>query len=202
MSGSDDAPPPPNSVRDRLTTDRSTRLDVGAQVAGQIGAMERSGDGWTSTTVPLSITSGAIEMSAGDDGALALSVATVDFASIAIPPSVIDGNAKLTHIELRLANPPVALAATWQDDDHATVDATLDLALDWTFEANGGSFALGPQALPAVPVTLALSGDGEHVELTASLAQSGPVWSWASLIEFDDLALTLDASTQPTGAGG
>ncbi len=46
-----------------------------------------------------------------------------------------------------------------------------------------------------MPVAIALSGDGAHVDATLSARASGAVWSWAGLLELDDLELALDAAT-------
>jgi hypothetical protein len=182
-----DPAPPPASLRDRIDAGPIRLALSSTASAGSIVAREKSGGGWSTGTVELSVTGGALAMEAR-----VIDTATVDFAPIPIPASVIAGDASLSGIRLRVPAPePIELA--WQGDDAATATTQLDLVLDWSLSANGGAFALGPQTLTSVSVTLTLGGDGETMTATIDVTQSGMVWMWAGVIELDNLALRLGA---------
>ena len=181
--------PAPASLADTLA---AGPIQLALAGGGSIAAKEKSGSGWSEGSVPLVVTQGALALHADHDQ-LVVDTATVELAPIAIPPSVIAGDASLTDVRLYLAA-PATLAPAWQDDDHATASAPVDLVLDWSLTANNGSFPLGPQPLPQVPVTLTLAGDGQTATATLDASQQGMVWMWASLVELDNLALGLQSS--------
>ena len=185
-SPTESSPPDPNTLRGDL----AAGVHLAITGSGSVAAKEKSGSGWSEGDVPLAITGGALAASAYDD-TLVVDAATADFGPIAIPSSVIGGDASLTNVRLRLAQ-PTSLPLAWQDDDHASVTAKVDLVLDWSLTANGGTAPLGPQPLSGVPVTITLARDGA-VTASAELTQTGMVWMWADVIELDNLALRLDA---------
>jgi hypothetical protein len=186
-----DAAPPP-TLHAQLTEPVHLAIDP-LTSTGDVTAAEHQGSDWLPSRVPLTIETGAFELaSVGDD--LVIHSFEVDLAPIALP--MLPGTAQLTDIAVRLPA-PVTIGVTWQGSDDAVAIATLDLQLVWSFTANGGTLPLGTQALPAVPIALAMHGEHGSVTAEIGLDQPGQLWSWADLLALDDLALQLPAQTAP-----
>ena len=83
----------------------------------------------------------------------------------------------------------------WRNDNDAEATLTVALDLEWTIAIGDTSTMLGTQHLPPVTVNATLSGDGEHIEATASLDAQGTLWSWADLLKLTELKLDLNAAT-------
>jgi len=113
------------------------------------------------------------------------------FAPLALPTA---NATQLTHVRLALDAPATA-TTTWRDADSARATTSLALALSWELTVDGASSPLSDQAFPAVPLALALDGDGASVAGALTIDAPGKLWSWASLVELDDLSLTLSAAT-------
>jgi hypothetical protein len=185
--------PPFASMKARL--EQPTRLYIGPDDStGAITAERYTHDGWVSGTTPLAIAHGEIDGALDASGKLALSQFEVDVDSIAIPDSVFGKPAELRDVRVKLASPTVA-DLVWLDDNDAEATVTVELALEWTIAIGDASTQLGTQHLPPVTVHAMLSGDGEHIEATASLDAQGTLWSWADLLKLTELKLDLAAAT-------
>ena len=191
-TSADPAGPEPQSMRKRLATE--THLYVAAgDSAGVITAERRSDTGWTEGLVDLELANGELVVTRTGNaitvGALALA-----FEPVVIPSTVIGHEATLTNLRLRLAA-PTQVAPTWTDDDDAQATADLALDLSWALTVDGTSLPLGAPSLPALPVTLRLTGDGQRISGEIRLHVAGEVWSWADLVRLKDLELVLGAQT-------
>lgn len=183
--------PAPVTVRERLAT--PTRLLVAAGASTGVITVGHHGDDgtWQTSRVTLPIESGAVTATLDEGGRVVVTDFSLGLAPLALPGQV---DTQLTHVHLALSATTTA-ATTWRDDDTAVATASVPLALSWELTVDGASSPLGDQAFPAVPLGLALDGDGATVAGTVTIAAPGTVWSWASLVELDDLSLTLAAST-------
>lgn len=192
-SSTPEGQPDYGSMKARLA--QPTRLYIGPNDStGAITAERYTHDGWVSGTTPLAIAHGEIDGALDRTGKLALSQFEVDVDSIAIPESVFGKPAELRDVRVKLAA-PAAADLVWTDDNDAEATLTVALDLEWTIAIGDTSTMLGTQHLPPVTVTATLSGDGEHVEATASLDAQGTLWSWADLLKLTELKLDLDAAT-------
>jgi hypothetical protein len=189
-----DGQPDLGSMKARLA--QPTMLVVGAgDSTGAITAERYSQGAWVSGTTPLAIAHGEIEGALDTSGMLAVSQFEVDVDSIEIPAAVFGKPAALKDVRVTLAAPAAAELA-WLDDNDAQATLTVALDLDWTLAIGDASTPLSTQHLPPVAVTAMLSGDGEHVEATASLDAQGTLWSWADLLKLTELKLDLSAATR------
>ena len=141
--------------------------------------------------VTLPIESGEIIASADLSGAIVVTGFGLGLSPLALP---IHDDTQLSHVRLDLSTPAPA-TTTWQSEDAASATASLALALSWSLTVQGTTSPLGDQAFPAVPIALALEGDGAEVGATLTVAAIGKLWRWADLVELDDLSLTLVAAT-------
>jgi hypothetical protein len=188
------APASAPNVHARLAT--PTRLFVLATAStGAITARRYTHDGWQSSAVALAFAGGDITATATTAGQLAVTELALDLEPIDIPQSVFGKPARLERVRLSLAKPAAPVDAAWIDANDATATAQLALDLSWSIEIDGNGTPLGTQHLASIPTAVALSGDGARVDATLSAHASGPVWSWAGLLEFDDLDIALAAAT-------
>ena len=184
-------PAQPSSVRERLAT--ATRLLVAPGAStGAITVGHYSDGAWRSSRVALPIESGELVASADPaSGGIVVARFGLGLAPLALP---IHDDTQLTHVRLTLGAATPA-ETTWQGEDAATARASLRLTLSWSLTVASGTSPLSDQQFPAVPIELALAGDGEMVDGTLTVAAPGKLWSWADLVELDDLSLTLAAAT-------
>lgn len=186
--------PPFASVQARLAA-APTQLFVATTLdAGTLGAEHYTGSGWQSGSASLSISSGAFVASIDGGGALVVSTFDVAFDPIDVPESVFGSPAQLTNVQLQLPAPASA-AATWSDADDATATVPVELSLAWALSVNGGTLPLGAQALPTMPLDVALSGDGATVTAALTLQANGELWQWADLLKLTELDLAASAET-------
>jgi len=184
----------PDSVRGRLESD-TTELSVSTgSSAGSLTAQRRTSDGWVAGEVALTVNSGQLVASADARGQIAIQHLEVELGPISIPKSVLGYEAQLTGIHLQ-ADRPAGVVTTWTDDDEAHATAQLELALTWSLTIDGKTSPLGAPKMPAVPVELAFTGDGEAVHAEARVLSTGMFWSWADLVKLEDLHLSLAATT-------
>ncbi|HET9993150.1 MAG TPA: hypothetical protein VFQ65_31660, partial [Kofleriaceae bacterium] len=54
---------------------------------------------------------------------------------------------------------------------------------------------LGTQHLPVIPLDLALTGGGDHVDGTFAMHATGDLWNWADLLKLTELDLQLTGAT-------
>ncbi len=183
-----------DSVRERLA-DAPTQLFISsAESTGTVTARRWTQGGWIEGDHTLTIDSGAFEASVDASGKLSLEAFEVAVAPIELPEEVFKKPAQLSDVKIKLAE-PVTGAATWSSDNEATVRLQLELDLEWAITVNGGRTPLGEQHLPPVDVDFTLSGDGDVVGATISLAATGELWDWAGLLEMTRLELAMSAST-------
>ena len=194
-SPSSDSSPGFASVRARLEAEPTQLFVATAIDAGTLGAEHYTSAGWQSGSATLSIQSGAVVASLDASGRLAVSTFDVAFDPIDVPESVFGSPAQLTNVELRLPAPATA-AATWSDANDAAATVPLQLSLAWSLTVNGGSVPLGAQLLPAIPLDVALSGDGATVAASLVMQASGELWQWADLLKLTELDLEASAATE------
>lgn len=180
----------PSSLRERL--EQPTRLLIsggtGAITVGHYVNAE-----WTRTRVDLPIASGEVIASTDGDGRVIISGFGLGFDALTLP---IHDDTQLSQVRLDLSAPAAPAPTTWHDEDTATASSVLAIVLAWSLTVDGATSPLGPQAFPAIPLDLALGGDGAVVQGALSIEAPGTLWSWASLVELDDLSLKLDAATR------
>ena len=182
--------PVPDSVHARLAA--PTRLLVApAASRGAITVGHYVDGAWQRTRVALPIETGAITATLDARDRLVVTELGLGFAPLALPTA---NATPLTHVRLALDAPATA-TTTWRDADSARATTSLALALSWELTVDGASSPLSDQAFPAVPLALALDGDGASVAGALTIDAPGKLWSWASLVELDDLSLTLSAAT-------
>ena len=194
------AEPSFDSVRDRL--EHGARLYVAAaDSSGTITARRLAERGWIAGETALAIASGELVARADNGGAIAdgrgaiaLDRFAIALAPIEIPDDVFGKPAQLQDVAVELAA-PASSDAQWQGNDSATAMLSLVLDVRWAIAIDGGVTPLGTLHLPAIPLTLALSGDGTTVDASLGLAADGELWSWAGLIQLAGLELSLVART-------
>lgn len=183
-----------DSVRDRLA-DGPTKLFVGSEAStGTITARRWTHEGWVEGQTQIAIENGEVLGSVNGLGNLDLRTFEVGVAPIDIPEEVFGKPAQLTDVRVRL---PKALTGelAWSSDDDATAQLTLALDIDWAIAVDGKKTPLGTQHLPPVPVDLAITGGGDHIDASIDMHAAGELWSWAGLLEMTALELDLSAAT-------
>jgi hypothetical protein len=181
----------PSSLRERLET-APTRMVVSPVASFGSVAVKHYVDGaWETSRVTLPLDSGAVTTTLDDTGHVVITELGLGFQTIALP---IANDATLTQVRLDLAA-PITTTTTWNDENDAAATASLPLGLAWTLTVDGVGTPLGDQKLPALPLQLELGGDGAEVDGSVLITAPGKLWSWADLIEFDDLSLTLQATS-------
>ncbi len=192
---SDDPPPAPTSVRERLAD--STRLLVASAAStGSITADKKNGDAWDTGTIPLPFKNGEIEVSSDAADALTLDGLQISFDDIPLPDSLFNGRpASLTGVRVELSE-PVRAQATWGNDNDVALIAELPLELHWAITIGGTATELGAPKL-TVPMGLRLVGDAEHVDASLAAHVEGDLWSWAGILKLRALELGVEASLPP-----
>lgn len=185
---------PAASVRERLETAETPLAITTLESAGSITAQRRSSGTWVAGYVDLTVEHGDLVVTADDRGAITLERLSVDLGPIEIPKSVLGYAAQLTGVHVE-SKRPVRVMTTWTGDDDASATAPVDLELTWSLTIDGQTSPLGAPHLPAVPIELLLSGNGENVHAEARVLSPGIVWSWADLVKLEDLSLILAATT-------
>ncbi|HEY5928515.1 MAG TPA: hypothetical protein VIV11_42805 [Kofleriaceae bacterium] len=183
-----------DSVRDRLS-DGQTRMFVGSEgSSGNITARRWTQSGWVEGVTPVTIDGGELSAKVDAAGTLKLDTFVVELAPIDIPEEVFKKPAQLDDVQVSLRE-PTSVQLAWTSDDDATATVTLALDFDWAIRVNGGKTPLGTQHLPPVMVDVALTGAGDHIDASISLAATGELWSWAGLLEMTSIELSLAAGT-------
>jgi hypothetical protein len=186
--------PTDDSVRDRLAAE-PVLLSVAAAIdAGRLDAAHETAAGWQSGTAAISIQSGELGLDVFGPELIASSL-ELDLAPIDVPASVFGAPAQLAGVRLEL---PVATSAAiaWSDDDHATATLPLALSLSWSLVIGGTTSPLGTQQLPAIPLDVALGGDGASITATLRLHADGELWSWADLLKLSALDVAATATSE------
>lgn len=183
----------PTSLRERLAD--TTQLQVTAPASGgQITVERHVAEGWEPSLIAFGIENGELLVSAAADGVTVEGI-QVSFAPFALPDGVFTGHeAQLTNVRLDLAH-PTTVPAVWTTDDELTIQADLELALQWQLQLDGGApTSLGAPELPRVPVTITLTGDGSHVAADVTARAPGEVWAWAGLVRLSEFQLDATAA--------
>ncbi len=187
------AAPAFTSVHDRLTTE-STRLFIpGEAGAGSLVARRYTHDGWVEGTAALAIANGELVAQVAGDRLMARTF-ELGLDPIDVPETVFGKPAQLTDVRLTLASSSSA-PIEWTDENDATARLDLELDLQWSIAIDGSVSPLGTQHLPSIPLDVTLSGGGDHVDAALGIHASGTLWSWADLLELDQLDLELAAGT-------
>lgn len=185
------AAPPATSLHDRLSAG-PVRLALAG--TGSVNAEHRAaGDRWIGGGADVTIASGELIAQLEGDR-LVTDTFGLAFDPIELPPSLFGRPASLTGVRLTL--PSAASAApTWTTSEQASAVLELQLDLAWSITIAGGSFSLGDQHLPAIPIELELTSAGSDVDARLELRPTGELWSWAALVRISDLALSLTATS-------
>ncbi len=181
----------PSSLRERLETAPTRMLLAPAASFGSVSVGHYVDGAWQTSRVTLPLDSGAVTTTLDETGRVVITELELGFKTIALP---IAQDATLTQVRLDLGA-PITTETTWNDENDAAATASLPLALAWTLTVDGTATPLGDQKLPALPVQLELGGDGAKVDGTVLVTAPGKLWSWADLVELDDLSLTLQAAS-------
>lgn len=185
---------PPATVRERLSIEEAELVVAPAASGGSITAQRRSTGGWEAASIALAVRGGELAITADGRGAITIERAALEFAPIDVPRSVLGYPAQLTDVQLASVR-PVAASAAWTSDDAASAAAELEFALSWSLTVDGHRTPLGAPPLPPLSVELQLGGDGATIRAAARAHADGIVWRWADLVKFEDLDLTLAATT-------
>lgn len=186
----------PASVRERLSEAPTRLLWNADESAGTITVERRLGGGtWETGLVDLRIAHGEIVTSA-DPATGDITIEKLSFAleDIAIPASVFNREASLSHVRAQLTAPSLA-TTTWTSEDAAHLRASLDLSFTWALTVEGTTAELGAPDLPPVAIAIDVTGDGSYVRADVDAGASGELWSWAGLIKLQDLNLVLRGET-------
>jgi len=179
--------PPPASARAYL--EAGADVDVSAtDSAGTVGAAHHTPDGWSSGLSNLTIDAGSIALSTNADGTLELDDVALDLGSIEIPESVLGYEVELTDVHIGL-KAPVVMVPQWNGDNEAHGNAELELAITWSLTNHGTTSPLGSPELPRLPVALDITGSGAGVHVEMRVTAPGTLWTWANLLELQDLTL-------------
>lgn len=185
-------PEPPASVRERLVQGPVVLEVSPVASAGVVTAARRVSGGWMPGTADLVIEQGELVASADAAGTVTLEGFSIDVGPIAIPDSVLGYEVALTDIRLELEEPVISDAA-WDGDNDGTGALELPLVLTWSLTNHGETSPLGSPELPRLPAELHLTGTGTSVDAVLRIEAPGDLWSWANLVKFQDLAVTLSA---------
>jgi hypothetical protein len=182
------------SVRDRLEH-KPTRLYIGSDgSSGTITAQRWTSDGWVAGDTDVTISGGELRATVDSAGTLEVQQFQVSVEPIDIPMEVFNKPAQLKDVKVKLAAATKG-ETSWSSDDDATVTLTLSLDLDWSIAVNDTQTPLGTQHLPPVPVDIALTGAGDHVDASIGLHAQGELWNWAGLLELTGLELAISGET-------
>ena len=183
------------SVRERLTAEPA-RLFIATQpAAGTLEARRWSqADGWVPGTAPVALQSGELIVHVADSGQLVTQQLGFAVDAIDLPATIAGVPLQLRDIHMKLAAaPPVDIA--WATDDEGTAQVPVELSLAWSVAVDGAVTPLGEQRLTAMPMDIAVHGDGEHVEAMLGIHGRGTLWSWAELLELTAVDLAITAAT-------
>ncbi|MEO6774509.1 MAG: hypothetical protein ABI467_16065 [Kofleriaceae bacterium] len=188
-------PPAPDfaSVHDRLASEPTRLFIPGDGSTGSLVAAHYTSGGWVAGTSALTIDTGALVAKLAGDQLIAQSF-EVSFAPIDLPESVFGKPAQLVEVRVTLAAPATA-AVTWTGANDATASLPLQLDLAWSIAIDQAVTPLGTQHLPVIPLDLALTGAGDHVDGSFAIHAMGDLWSWAGLLELSQLDLQLSGAT-------
>ena len=194
-SPADNEGPPYTSMRERLAAEPTyftlaPTLDIGTLEARRWS----NRDGWVSGSAPVALSGGTVEFQLNASGQLVLRQLGFGVDAIELPATLVGQTVTLRDVRVVLAAaPPVDV--TWISDGEATAQLSITLSLSWSiaFDEQVG-VPLGEQVLAPMPMTIALAGDGEHVETTLELHGRGTLWSWADLLELTGVDLIIAAS--------
>lgn len=182
------------SVRTRLSVTTELLLEPSAS-SGNVLASHYTTSGWQGGSGTISIASGSLDVETDASGDLEIGALTIAAQPITLPDTVFGVSATLQDVSLALASPTL-LPAQWSDDDGASASASLPMTLQWSIDVDGVPIQLGSPQLPPLPTTITLSGSGDVVDATVSVAASGTLWSWADLLQLDGLDLSLAATSE------
>ena len=181
------------SVHDRLAAEPTRLFIPGEGSTGSLVAEHYTNGAWVSGTSTLTIDNGELVAKLAGDQLVAQTF-DVSFAPIDVPESVFGKPAQLIDVRVTLATSATG-AATWTSSDDATTSLPLQLDLSWSLAIDNTVAPLGTQHLPVIPLDLALTGAGDHVDGSFALHAMGDLWSWADLLELSQLDLQLSGAT-------
>ncbi|HTJ40933.1 MAG TPA: hypothetical protein VL463_02520 [Kofleriaceae bacterium] len=180
------------SAREELVTPQAFAV-VPSETSVELDASVDRGDAHESAhvTVPV-VSGGAVVSGAGDQ--LELRELTIDLAPVDIPESILTGGVRLVDVHLRLAAPVTTADATWSDDDeHGGGSVRASLVLSWSVAISGRTFVLADQRIDDLAIAIGVDRSGDALTFDAGLIADGARWSWADLVFFGDVAVTLHA---------
>lgn len=187
-------PEAPSSVRERLAQGPVVLEVSPVASAGVVTAARRVSGGWKPGDAELVIEQGELVASADAHGTVTLEGFAIDVGPIEIPDSVLGYDVALTDVRLELEEAVIS-DATWDGENDATGDLELPLVLTWSLTNHGETSPLGSPELPRLPASLHLTGSGSTVDAILRIEAPGDLWSWANLVKFQDLAVTISASS-------
>jgi len=182
------------SVRDRVAAGPTRFVLSSSGNAGFVTARRWSGSGWIEGQTAIAITTGELVVEAGVNDALAMTALDVAFWPIAIPEDVFGKPAALESVNLRLAASAIG-DTNWTSDDETSAAFRLVFDLDGQLVIDASRTPLGTQHLLPVPVELALTGTGDHVDAMLGLSARGQLWDWAGLLQLTGLDLSVSAQS-------
>ena len=182
-----DALEPASDLEDTLRAPRMFSVDPESIIHAVAVALRQDSE----SAVDFEIVTGEIELMARD-GALGITHIHVELADVTIPATVLPPNGLvLTDMSIDLGSAASA-EAEWTTDGRR-VDATIDvdLTVEWAMLRDGESYPLADVRVIDLPIAVAVTRDGDRLDLSLAADRSGPFWSWAETFELRDLQLEL-----------
>lgn len=179
---------PASDLEETLRAPRTFSLDLPDSVIHAVAVALREG---TETAVDFEIVTGEIELMA-DGGALGITDIDVDLADVTIPETVLPPNG-LVLTDMSVDLEAVSSAEAEWTTDGRRVDATIevDLTVQWAMLRDGESHPLADVHVSGLPISVAVTRDGDLLDLSLAADRSGAFWSWAQTFELRDLELAL-----------
>jgi hypothetical protein len=174
------------TARDALASPQAFAI-VPAETSVELDATVDRGDAHETSHVVVPVVSGGVSVVAAGDQL------TLRELELVLAP-VTGAGVHLVDLRLRLASPVTTADATWSDDGErggGSVRATL--IWSWAIEVDGRTIPLADQRLDDLAIAIGVDRSGGSFDFDGALIADGARWSWADLVFFGDVTVTLHA---------
>ncbi len=178
----------PSVARILLSRPQHFALDPDGGVVRFYASLDR-GDHVEYGRVVLDLTAGEMILEADPDGVLVLGELELEVADASYGVgNPLGPDLHLTDIRIRVAEPAVRLATEWASGGRVGYGGiTADWILSWAIDSHGRIYPLGDQRLPGITFWVVAYGDASDLRFDIAGWNGGTVWSWADIIEFEDM---------------
>lgn len=184
------------TTRERLIAGPRVLAVLADRAAISLEVHIRRGDGWDAHTVAPALSHGTLSVSAQPDGTIQLGAASLRFDDIlvgdkGVPPTGLH----LTDVVVQTRAVHECEWVTWAPDgDACSAGIPAVLHLDWSMVMTDGVvYPLATQELEPMDFWLDLTRDEDGIAGALAVVAPGPLWTWAGLVEFRDLELSVPA---------